>query len=57
MRIQDILMKGINGEKHGEPNHHVQRAIGLGKMGIPNQLKHVAVFVTLTAAGMAAVAA
>jgi hypothetical protein len=54
MRKQDTLTKGINGEKHGEPNHHEQRAIGLG---IPDPMKHVAVFVTLTAASMAAVAA
>lgn len=52
MRQQDILTKGINGEKHGMPNHHEQRAIGLG---IPNPMKYVAVFATLTAAGMAAV--
>lgn len=54
MKIQDTLKKGINGEKHGEPNHHELPAIGLG---IPNPMKHVAVFVTLTAACMAAAAA
>ncbi len=54
MRKQDTLTKEINGEKHGEPNHCEPRAIGLG---IPNPMKHVAAFVTLTAACMAAVAA
>ncbi len=54
MRKQDALTKEINGEKHSEPNHYEPRAIGLG---IPNPMKHVAVFVTLTAACMAAVAA
>ena len=54
MKIQDTLKKGINGVKHGEPNHFVQRTAGLG---IPNHLKHVAAAVTLTAAGMAAAAA
>jgi hypothetical protein len=54
MKRQDTLTKGINGEKHGEPNHCEPRAIGLG---IPNPMKHVAAFVTLTAACMAAVAA
>ncbi len=54
MKIHDTLTKGISGEKHSEPNHYEPRAIGLG---IPNPMKHVAVFVTLTAACMAAVAA
>jgi hypothetical protein len=54
MKKQDTLTKGISGEKHGESNHHEPRAIG---SGIPNPMKHVAVFVTLTAACMAAVAA
>lgn len=54
MKIHDTLTKGISDEKHGEPNHYEPRAIGLGK---PNPMKHVAAFVTLTAACMAAVAA
>ena len=54
MKIRDTLKKGINGEKHGEPNHHKQRATGLG---FPKHLKHIAAGVTFTAAGMAAVAA
>jgi len=54
MRKQDTLTTGINGKKPGEPNHHEPHAIGLG---IPNPMKLVAVFVTLTAACMAAVAA
>ncbi|MDD4979493.1 MAG: hypothetical protein PHI29_12780 [Gallionella sp.] len=41
------------GETHGEASHHNRRAVG----GTSNQMKHVAVFVTLTAACMAAAAA
>lgn len=54
MKKPDTLTKGINGKKHGEPNHHEQRDIGLD---IPNPMKLVAFFVTLTAACMAAAAA
>ncbi|OIR08849.1 hypothetical protein GALL_88420 [mine drainage metagenome] len=57
MKKEDTLKKGNNGEKHGESNHPAQRAIGLGRMGIPNQMKNVAAVVTFTAAGMAAAAA
>ncbi len=53
MGTENILKRGIAGETHGEASHHNRRV----ELGTLKQMKHVAVFVTLTAACMAAAAA
>lgn len=53
MGTEYIQKRALAGDAQGEASHH-NRRVGVGT---PNQLKHVAVFVTLTAACMAAAAA